>query len=264
MKTEFQNPVKYFIETEKKSILINDFIGKTLKIEFTGEINCIKCGAKTNKSFSQGFCYNCFTTAPETEECVLQPEKCQAHLGIARDMEFAKEGCLKSHYVYLSKTSNIKVGVTRESQVPTRWIDQGAHQAIKLAKTPYRQLAGEIEVELKQHFADKTQWQKMLKNITEGEELLEAKLRAIELLPEHLKKYIIKDDNIWTIVFPHQKNPSKIVSLKLDNNPKIEGILTGIKGQYLILDNEKVFNVRSHSGYNVQFEAIENRNPVLF
>jgi hypothetical protein len=31
---------------------------------------------------------------------------------------------------------------SRETQIPTRWIDQGANQALILAETPYRQLAG--------------------------------------------------------------------------------------------------------------------------
>lgn len=253
MQTEQAKPVKYYIGEKDNLFLMNDYLGKKIKINYTGTINCIKCGAKTNKSFAQGFCYNCFMTAPEADECVLRPEKCQAHEGIARDMEYAKTGCLKPHYVYLSKTSNVKVGVTRESQIPTRWIDQGAYQAIKLAKTPYRQLAGAIEVELKQHFSDKTSWQKMLKNVFEGDNLEEAKLRAINLLPDEFKKFVVRDNTIWNLEFPILKTPEKVKSLKLDKNPEIEGELTGIKGQYLIFDNEFVFNVRSHGGYNVKF-----------
>lgn len=251
MRTEYFEPVKYFLEYGQESILMNDLLGKQLKIEFTGKINCIKCGAVTKKSFGQGFCYNCFLTAPEAEECVFFPEKCLAHEGIARDMEYAKENCLKPHYVYFSKTSNIKVGVTRQSQIPTRWIDQGASQAVKFAKTPYRQIAGLIEVELKKNFSDKTSWQKMLKNESTDQNLIDAKQKAIDLLPEDFKKFLINDNEIIEIKYPFLKVPQKINSMNFDKNNTIEGILTGIKGQYLIFDNEKVLNIRSHSGYNV-------------
>ena len=254
MRTELAEPIKYFIGSNDNEILMNDFIGKILKISFTSEINCIKCGVKIKKTFAQGFCYNCFISSPETDICVMNPEKCQAHVGISRDMEYAKEGCLKPHYVYFAKTSTIKVGVTRESQVPTRWIDQGATQVIKFAKTPYRQLAGEIEVAMKQYFADKTSWQKMLKNITTEDNLRDAKERAINLIPDEFKKFIVKDNKILNLSFPISQNPLKIKSIKLDKTPQIEGVLTGIKGQYLIFDNEFVFNVRSHTGYNVEIE----------
>lgn len=254
MKTELAEPIKYFVGDGENMVLMNDFLGKTLKISFSGEINCIKCGAKIKKTFGQGFCYPCFASAPEVDTCIVNPEKCQAHEGISRDMEWAKNNCLKPHYVYFSKTSNIKVGVTRETQIPTRWIDQGASQAIKFAKTPYRQLAGAIEVEMKQHFADKTAWQKMLKNISTDDDLLEAKNRAIGLLSDDLKKFIVKDNTIWNLEFPTTQTPKKVKSIKLDKVPQIEGVLTGIKGQYLIFDNEFVFNVRSHSGYNVEIQ----------
>lgn len=252
MRTEFTSPVNYFIEDSDTSIEISNFVGKEIEIIFQHQINCIKCGKQINKTFGQGFCYACFVSAPEAEACVLHPEKCTAHEGVARDMEYAKESCLKAHYVYLSKTSNIKVGVTRQSQIPTRWIDQGATEAIKLAKTPYRQLAGAIEVELKKNFADKTQWQKMLKNIFQDDSSLpEAKKRAIELLPAEFCKFVINDNRIYNIEFPVLGNPTKIKSVKLDKISSIKGILTGIKGQYLIFDNQNVINIRSHSGYNV-------------
>lgn len=191
-------------------------------------------------------------TAPEADVCKTSPEKCQAHEGIYRDKEYADKNCLQPHYVYLSKTSNIKVGVTRSSQIPTRWIDQGATEAIKLAKTPYRQLAGLVETYLKQYFSDKTSWQKMLKCLAENESLLDAKNRAIDLLSADFKKFVIKDNDIWQINFPMLEIPKSVTSMKIDKTTVIDATLTGIKGQYLIFDNEFVINIRTRSGYVVE------------
>jgi len=250
MQTEIQNIVIYWLKNDNSLFELNNYLGKNLRIEFTGQINCMKCGINIKKTF-QGYCYNCFSSSPETDVCIINPEKCQAHKGISRDIEWSKKVCLRPHYVYLAKTNKIKVGVTRASQIPTRWIDQGADSAIKLAKTPYRQLAGKIEVEMKKHFSDKTVWRAMLKNETSDESLLEAKKKAIALMPAVLKKFIIPDNSILSINYPQISSPKKIKSLKLDKTPIIEGKLTGIKGQYLIFDNENVLNIRSHSGYNV-------------
>jgi len=245
------NPVSYYLYGAQK-MEMNSFLGKNLKLVFTGEINCIKCGANIPKTYGEGFCYNCLMTAPEADVCKTNPEKCQAHEGIFRDKDYAEKNCLQPHYVYLSKTSNVKVGVTRQSQIPTRWIDQGATEAIKLAKTPYRFLAGVIETYLKQYFSDKTSWQKMLKCITDNENLETEKNKAISLLADDLKKFIVNDNEIWQINFPLLEIPNKITSIKIDKTTVIDGTLTGIKGQYLIFDNEFVVNIRTHSGYIVE------------
>ena len=153
--------INYFLPLGDQKVAMNELIGKSLSMEFQGQIHCIKCGRKTGKSFAQGFCYPCFTTAPETEECVLRPELCRAQEGVARDMEYAKQHCLGEHVVYLSFTSGVKVGVTRHTQVPVRWIDQGAIRAIEFARTPNRYTAGLLEVAMKAHIADKTNWRKL-------------------------------------------------------------------------------------------------------
>ncbi len=255
METVYAVPVNYYL-TDKSGnkILLNNWLGKNLKISFNGEINCVKCGRPIKKTYGEGFCYQCFTSAPEADVCVVQPEKCRAHEGISRDMKWSETHCLRPHYVYLAKTSAIKVGVTRMSQIPTRWIDQGADFAVKLAKTPYRQLAGLIEVEMKKYFTDKTSWQSMLKNISTEEDLVEAKQKAINLMPDEFKKFIVEDNFIWKFHYPVKKNPEKIVSLKLNKQPVIQGKLTAIKGQYLIFENQYVINIRSHSGYNIKIE----------
>ena len=172
MNAENKTPIQYSIVLSGKNTPINEHIGSSISLKWNGIINCVRCGNQTQKSFFQGFCYPCFINAPESSECILKPELCQAHEGISRDMEWAERHCLSDHYVYLSLTSGIKVGVTRHTQIPTRWIDQGAIKALKIAKTPNRYLAGVIEVALKKFVSDRTAWQRMLKN----EVLLETNL----------------------------------------------------------------------------------------
>ncbi len=156
MQTQLENPVRYYMPVGEQVVHMNELIGKNIKFEYSGEIYCVSCGKKTKKSFHQGFCYTCFLTAPEAAECIMHPEQCRAHEGIARDMEWSEKNCLQDHYVYLAVSSGLKVGVTRSTQIPTRWIDQGASKAIKLAVTPNQHLAGVIEVALKPYLSDKT------------------------------------------------------------------------------------------------------------
>lgn len=255
MKTALNSgTVDYFLTVQEKDILLNSYIGKPMKIIFQNQINCVKCGRKTNKSFNQGFCYPCFQTAPEADPAIIRPELDQSHLGIARDMEWAKENFLVDHYVYISLTSGIKVGVTRHTNIPSRWVDQGAVKAIKLAKTPNRYLAGLIEVSLKDHFADKTNWRKMLTNTVDEKSLFEEKMRAVDFLTKEFSQYIVDDNEETEIRYPVLEYPLKVKSVGLDKLPEVGGILTGIKGQYLYFDQEFVFNVRKHGGYLVNIE----------
>ncbi len=250
------SPITYFfVKNETEKIEVNPLIGEKIKIEHEGDKYCVRCGQKVNKLYGEGFCYKCFITAPEADVCVIHPEKCQAHLGISRDMEWSKEHCLIDHYVYLAITDHLKVGVTRKTQVPKRWIDQGAVKAIKLAKTPYRQLAGLIEVDLKQYFSDKTHWKRMLAPVNEQAaeiDLIEAKKKAASLIKPEFRKYLELDNTIYEFQYPVIEYPAKIQSLNLDKEPIIEARLIGIKGQYLIFDNGKVLNIRKHSGFSVK------------
>jgi len=255
MSAELSSPVNYTLVLGTEKILMNPILGKHIKISYLNEINCIRCGRKTSKSFHQGYCYPCFMTAPETDDCILNPELCRAHEGISRDMEWSKNNCLQDHYVYLAISSGLKVGVTRKSQIPTRWIDQGASRAIKIAQTPNRFLAGIIEVDLKKYFADKTNWRNMLVNKIDTEtQLIEQKSKARALIKKDLLKYFIDDDTITELNYPVIEYPQKVNSVSFDNNPVIEAILIGIKGQYLIFNDGTVFNVRKHNGYKVELE----------
>lgn len=251
-----KKPVQYTLPVGKELVPVNELIGKTLEFKFGGDIFCINCGKKTKQSFQQGYCYACFLKVPECEDCVMRPELCRAHEGVARDMEWAKTHCLIPQFVYISLTSDVKVGVTRNTQIPTRWIDQGAVRAIKLAKTPNRYTAGLIEVALKKHMKDKTDWRKMLKNVyPEDLDLKQVKADTIKKLPKDLAGYVLKDDKITNLTFPVEAYPEKVKSVGFDKLPTIKGKLEGIKGQYLILDEGRVLNVRKHQGYTVELKA---------
>jgi len=250
MRTELSSPVNYFLPVGNNEIAMNELIGKKIKMHFTGQINCISCGKVTKKSFNQGFCYSCLQTAPEASETIVNPELSKAHFGIARDIRWAEEHDLIDHFVYLAVSSELKVGVTRHHQIPYRWIDQGASYAIKIAKTPNRHIAGIIEIFLKRHFTDRTNWQAMLKNdVNTPIDLSEVKKNVLKLLPAELKKYYLNDDFITKIEYPVKNYPEKVKSISFDKTPDVQGFLDGIKGQYLIFSDETALNIRKHNGY---------------
>jgi hypothetical protein len=253
MEVENSNPVKYYLKSGDTRLLVNELLGMEVRLRFKNQINCISCGNITKTSFAQGYCYPCFISSPETEDCVLRPELCLAHLGQARNLEYAINHCLIDHYVYLALSGGLKVGVTRNTQKPARWIDQGASQAIIIAKTPNRFLAGSIEVALKNYFPDKTNWRKMLINETQGElSLVAEKLRALKLLHPDFRKFTFDDDSITEINYPVVEHSTKVKSAGFDKIQEIKDVLTGIKGQYLIFRSGEVLNIRKHGGYLVE------------
>jgi len=256
METLISNEVQYYLNLGKDRLHLNELIGKELVISYHSKINCIKCGKETKKSFAQGFCYSCLITAPEAEECVLNPELCKAHEGIARDMEFAKEHCLIDHYVYFAASPSLKVGVTRYNQLPTRWIDQGASWATAIAKTPNRYLAGILEVELKKHFSDKTNWRLMLNGSLPEKNLLEGAISKLNDIKSNLFiKYEIENKIVTTLQYQVLRYPQKIQSINLDTQAILKGRLTGIKGQYLMFDDQ-VINIRKFGGYFCSLELL--------
>lgn len=254
LKTAFGSPVQYYLGENTETLNLNELIGKKIDLVFTGKIVCIACGKTISKTYGQGYCYPCFSSLPENEECVLRPELCRAHLGIARDMEYARQHCLSPQVVYLSVTSGLKVGVTRLSQVPTRWIDQGATSAIQLALTQNRFQAGQIEVALKKHVADKTNWRAMLKGISPSFDLLIEKEKLAKSVPDESACFISDENAVTRLEYPVLWYPEKPESINLDKEKQVEAKLTGIKGQYLMFENQKVLNVRNHAGYTIRLE----------
>ncbi|RAP38221.1 DUF2797 domain-containing protein [Candidatus Marinamargulisbacteria bacterium SCGC AAA071-K20] len=261
MKATLNSPIEYFLETNEGGISINEMLDKKVSITFQHKIECIICGKPTKKSFYQGHCYPCFLKSPHTAECVIKPELCKAHLGIGKDLEWEKEMHDTDHFVYLALTSGIKVGVTRAPQIPTRWIDQGAVKAIRFAQTPNRYLAGLIEIDIAQYVTDKTAWQRMLKSEYPDLNLLKQKNKFVSLLNPDYKNYVSEDNRIETLNFPQRSIPSKVKSVNFDKTDTVEGILTGIKGQYLFFDNELVLNIRRHGGYVVELSCSDEIMP---
>lgn len=259
MKTELKSPVQYHLPMDGEFLGMNQWIGKHIQFRFDGEIYCLDCGKRTKKSFNQGFCYPCFQSSPMSAECIIKPELCRAHLGEGRDMEWEREHHLKDHYVYLAVSSGVKVGITRDTQVPTRWIDQGASYAVPIAKTPNRYLCGMIEVSLKEYLSDRTAWQRMLKNEITHVDLTEKRAEIIKLVPEEYQQYLLTEEEILNIEYPVNEYPTKVKSLSFDKTPVIEGRLMGIKGQYLLFEGGQVLNMRKHQAYVLEFSADETQ-----
>lgn len=252
MSTQLNEVVTYSLRLGDDDIVMNDLVGKPISFRYLHQINCINCGKQTPKSFAQGLCYPCFAKSPENSDCILRPELCRGHLGEGRDVQWELDHHVKPHYVYLAQSSHTKVGVTRNTQVPTRWIDQGATRAVIIAETPNRYLAGCIEVALKSIFSDKTDWRKMLKNEVNLEDLDEKMQVAIESLPMDLQEYAVYDAEPLIIEYPVIRYPEKVNSLSFDKQDVIESTLLGIKGQYLLFEGGQVINLRSASGYLVE------------
>lgn len=252
MNTVHGNRIGYTLKLSE-SIAMDQLVGKHIKLEWTGKIVCSVCNKVTKKSFGEGMCYPCFMSAPQAAECIIRPELCRAHLGEGRDPEWEERNHNQPHVVYLAASDIVKVGVTRETQVPTRWIDQGASSAIILAETPNRFEAGKLEVALKDFFSDKTNWQRMLKNqVDESIDLVEEKWELHDQLPSDLTMYFSENDEVIELNYPVINYPEKVKSLSFDKTPVIEGDLAGIKGQYLIFSDERVLNIRKHTSYHVQ------------
>ena len=257
MDTDLQDVVQYTLDIHGETHNMNDYIGKNIKIEWSGDVIC-SCEKVMKKFYRSGFCYQCYWDSPMASQSIFKPELCTAHLGIEeRDLEWEKEFQIAPHYVYLANSSGIKVGITRGSQGVIRWMDQGASQAILLAEVPNRRFSGDIEVSLKRFVADVTNWRKMLSGTPDFVDLVQLKEELSLHVPEELKQYILPNNTVTEIKYPVTKYPTKIKSVKLERTPIIEGELMGIKGQYLLLDEDRVFNIRSHEGFISKFSYQE-------
>lgn len=247
MITELKDPVNYFLDMGNDFIVFNSIIENNITIEFDG-YSCLNC-CSNQEIYRQGYCKKCFFDLPSTADWVIRPEMSKAHLDIEeRDLDYEKKVQLQPHVVYLAYTSGIKVGVTRKSQIPTRWIDQGATSAIEIVEVPNRYLAGVSEVKLKNYYKDKTNWREMLKINTNEFDLEKEKLKCINHLPEDVKNYINNDKIPSKILYPVNKYPETPKSLNIIKTEKFTGKLIGLKGQYLIFEDGTVFNVRSNEG----------------
>ncbi|WP_299113606.1 DUF2797 domain-containing protein [uncultured Winogradskyella sp.] len=251
MQTEFQDPIQYYLVFKNDFIHVNQLLNKSITMTYVGD-ECLNCGL-SREIYRQGFCKSCFFDTPNAGDWIMRPELSTAHLGKEdRDLEYEKKVQLQPHIVYLANSSNVKVGVTRKAQVPTRWIDQGAHEAIEIVEVPNRYLAGITEVALKDFVSDKTNWRKMLKNEIEDENLKEWRQRLKSHIPTEAKDYFIEHNEETHLHFPVNQYPEKPKSLNLKKEGAYSGKLVGIKGQYFIFEDNTVFNIRANEGLVVE------------
>ncbi|SIS59273.1 DUF2797 domain-containing protein [Neptunomonas antarctica] len=264
MRSELAEPIEYKLALGDEIISVNQLLEKKINIKFLGAINCLHCGRKTKKSFSQGFCYPCFTRLPQCDTCIMSPEKCHFQEGTCRDPAWGESHCFVPHIVYLANSSGVKVGITRGTQTPTRWIDQGAVQALPIFRVQTRFQSGLVERVYGEHVSDRTNWRAMLKGQVE---LLDLESKRDELLEKCAEKITdlqnihglqaiqpIVDATQLNIQYPVIQYPVKVVTHNLDKIPEAEGVLLGVKGQYLILDTG-VINMRKYTSYQIELSS---------
>lgn len=264
LELDSSKPVQYELPLGDQLVALNPLIGKPIKLIYTGKIFCIHCNRSIKKSFNQGYCYPCFTSLAQCDMCIMKPETCHYAAGTCRESSWGEEFCFQPHVVYLANSSGIKVGITRQTQIPTRWIDQGAVQALPIFRVQSRYISGLVEIAIAKHVSDKTSWQQMLKNKAEPIDLVAKRDELIAVcaveLAEITQRFgqqaieFLADESAVDIHFPVDSYPIKVKSFNFDKNAEVSGVLHGIKGQYLLLDTG-VINVRKFAGYEVEFSA---------
>lgn len=246
-------PVQYRLPIGEDGIAINPLLGKPVRFKYTGRIFCVHCGKATKTSFSQGYCFPCMQSLAQTDMCIVRPEMCHHHLGTCREPEWGEKHCMIEHTVYLANSSGLKVGITRSHQMKTRWMDQGAVQALPIVKVKNRLDSGIVESTLARHVPDKTNWRALLKGDVAR---IDLKARRDELFATWAAD--LPGEKLFAeeihIAYPVSKYPAKIASLNLDKSPEVQGELIGVKGQYLILD-VGVINIRKYGGYELEWES---------
>ncbi len=267
MRIALDAPAQYSLRLNDEQHALNPLIGQTLRLEFLGSINCTHCDRLTKKSFGQGYCWPCFSKLAQCDSCMMSPEKCHYDAGTCREPEWAQDFCMTDHFVYLANSTGVKVGITRSSQLPTRWLDQGAIQAVPIFRVATRQQSGFVEDALRSQVADRTNWRALLKGDVEPidliairEQLLESCAEPLQALQQRFGLQAIQpitDVDVLDIAYPVEAYPAKITSFNLDKNPVAEGTLIGIKGQYLLFDTG-VINIRKYTSYQLSVSGSNN------
>ena len=261
MKSRLEQPVSYRVPLGDEEVLLNSLLKKKIRLEYTGNIHCVHCNRKTNKSFNQGYCYPCFQKLAQCDSCIIHPEKCHFDQGTCREPSWGERYCLQDHIVYLANSSGLKIGITRATQVHTRWIDQGATQALAIMRVRSRLQSGALEVMFKKHVADKTNWREMLKGDAKPLDMLEESKLLVEKCKAEIQEIedrfgffaitVLNGIQPVLISYPVETYPEKVISFNFDKQPEIESNLVGIKGQYLIFE-DGVINLRRFSGYEIK------------
>lgn len=260
------NLVNYTLPIGDQLVEMSSLIGQQISVSFDGDIHCVHCAKKTKKSFNQGYCYRCLITLAQCDSCIIKPEKCHYHVGTCREPSWGEEHCLSDHFVYLANTGNLKVGITRHvtNSISSRWMDQGASQALVMLRVKDRLTSGRVEMLCKEHIGDKTNWRTMLKGQPDSQDLLALKQTLMEKIAPGLEAIKQEfglqavsevDSPMHAINYPVSEYPSKITSINAEKTPEFSGVLNGIKGQYWLLDDNRVINIRKYSGYTVTLKA---------
>ncbi len=265
MKSIMAEPVEYSLPLDDELLPLKPLIGKAVAMTFAGVIHCTACGRKIKKTYDQGYCFPCVRSLAECDMCIVRPERCHYHLGTCREPAWGEANCMQPHVVYLANSSGLKVGITRETNIPTRWIDQGAVQALPVMRVGARYHSGLLETLFKEHVADRTDWRQMLKGdaapldlAAERDRLLAAAAEGIDRFRERFGEdalELLGDEAPIALSYPVDCYPEKARPLNFDKTPRIEGELMGIKAQYLIL-SAGVLNVRKFTGYEITISSI--------
>jgi hypothetical protein len=253
MHTKAADVVEYALPIGDARLPLNPLIGKPIRFRYTGRIFCVHCGKATKTSFSQGYCFRCMQTLAQTDMCIMKPELCHHHLGTCREPEWGTAHCFIDHTVYLANSSGIKVGITRSHQMRTRWMDQGAVQALPIVRVKNRLDSGKVEVALSNVMADKTNWRLMLQGKLEIVDLKAKRDELFSTWAAELPGERLSEEE-YRFTYPVLTYPTKLTSLNLDKAPEVSGELQGIKGQYLILSTG-VINMRKYGGYELEWES---------
>jgi hypothetical protein len=254
MRTELEKGrVRYFLTSEDQvEHDVNQWIGKTLRISHLGKISCVNCQRPLKKTMHEGYCYPCFMKLAACDSCVMRPHTCHFHLGTCREPEWGLKNCFIPHYLYLAKTSSIKVGLTKN--VPHRWMDQGATEAQVIGVFSSRKEAGLAEEFLKTHYADRTNFRAMLKGTCEDDRKLN---QEVERSRELLESFEFQLETLTLeIGYPGEGAGAKIKSIQFNPAEETVETLIGIRGQYLIFASGVVVNIRKHTGHFVTIKML--------
>ena len=85
--------------------------------------------------------------------------------------------------------------------------------------------------------------------------LLDAKDDALGALGMAYEPFFEEDDEVHSLQFPVHHYPDKVTSTKLEKVPVISGKLVGVKGQYWMWEDGRVWNVRAHAGSRVEIDV---------
>ena len=259
----------YVLTLSHTTVDLNQLVGVKLRLEDLQEKECLSCGRKKiSKTFGPGYCFPCFRSRPETDLCIVKPERCHFAQGTCRDSQWGQQHCMQHHSIYLAFSSQLKVGLSRSYRLHQRWMDQGALGGIELAQVDTRLKAGHVEVFMKQFYKDSTQPKKMLMFAasTANYALVAEALGAEQITARQRLQHggygdCLQNTPITLVKYPASQsgavNPADLKLVSFAKQAAIEGVLTGIKGQYLIFGNRYGFSVRKHLGHYLKLSIVK-------